>query len=161
MIEAPSNPVSLLRLGASTKQQIKSLVRGVIDGVDNGDISALETFLLLKAWEDVSEEIKKAVRSKAVAEASQYQGKLTLHGNELETFEAGTKYDYAATKDPIWPQLDAIANTAIERRKEREAFLRTIKPGDVTTAVDPESGEEVRLVPPPKTSTTTVKVTLK
>lgn len=159
MIEAPSNPVSLLRLGASTKQQIQSLVRGVIDGVDNGDISALETFLLLKAWEDVSEEIKKAVRSKAVAEASQYQGKLTLHGNELETFEAGTKYDYSVCSDTVWERLDADANTAIEKRKGREALLRALK--EPTTMVDELTGEVVTINPPLKTSTTTVKVTLK
>ncbi len=159
MNEAPSNPVSLLRLGASTKQQIQSLVRGVIDGVDKGDISALETFLLLKAWEDVSEEIKKAVRSKAVAEASQYQGKLTLHGNELETFEAGTKYDYSVCSDTVWERLDADANTAIEKRKGREALLRALK--EPTTMVDELTGEVVTINPPLKTSTTTVKVTLK
>jgi hypothetical protein len=160
--EAPSNPVSLLRLGASTSLQTKVLSQRIIEAVDNGDISALEVIALLKAWETASEIIKPAIRAKAVVEAEQHpQGKLTLYGNQIETVEAGTKYDYAASKDPIWPQLDAIANTAIERRKEREAFLRTIKPGDITTAVDPESGEEVRLVPPPKTSTTTVKVTLK
>jgi hypothetical protein len=159
--EAPSNPVSLLRLGASTKHQVQTLCNSVIEGVDNGDVSALEVFTYLNAWEDAAEKIKAAIRSKAVSEAAQHQGKLTLYGNQLETIEAGTKYDYAATKDPVWEQLNAIASTAIERRKEREAFLRTIKPGDITTAVDPESGEEVRLIPPPKTSTTTIKVTLK
>jgi hypothetical protein len=159
MSEAPSNPVSLLRLGASTKHQIQSLVKGVIEGVDNGDISALETFLLLKAWEDVGEEIKKAVRSKAVSEASQYQGKLTLYGNEIETFEAGTKYDYSKCGDTIWERLNADANTAIEKRKSREALLRSLK--EPETVIDAFTGEIVTINPPPKTSTTTVKITIK
>jgi hypothetical protein len=159
--EAPSNPVSLLRLGASTSSQIRSLAKGITEAVENGDIPALEVFMYLKAWEVASEEIKASIRSKAVSEAAQHQGKLTLYGNQIETFEAGTKYLYEKTGDPIWARLDADANTAIERRKEREAFLRTIKAEDIVMAVDPESGEEVRLKPAPKTSTTTVKITIK
>ena len=160
MIEAPSNPVSLLRLGASTKQQINTLSQGIIDSVNNGDISALEVTMLLKAWEDVSENIKSAIRKKAVSEADQHpNGKLTLFGNSVETFEAGTKYDYSKTGDTVWERLDSDANTAIEKRKQREALLRALK--EPTTLLDELTGEVVTVKPPPKTSTTTVKITLK
>lgn len=151
-----------LRSLATTSTQVDVFSDQLIQSVKSGEVSPLEVLIQLRAFEKVSERVLKEIRDNILTAAEKYEGSsFEMFGAKLDKSEAGTKYDYAATGDPIWEQLDAAANTAIERRKEREAFLRTIKAGDIVKAVDPESGEEVTLKPAPKTSTSIVKVSIR
>lgn len=151
-----------LRFLATTQTQIDVFSDGLIQSVKSGEVSPLEVLIQLRAFEKVSERVLKEIRENILTAADKYEGSsFEMFGAKLEKSEASTKYDYAACGDPIWERLDADANTAIERRKEREAFLRVIKAGDIVNVVDPGSGEEVTLKPAPKTSTSIVKVSIR
>lgn len=161
MTEA-TTATSVLKLNPSTKSQIASFSKQISESVEEGYSNPIEVLVQCRALEKLSEDILEKIKPHILKEADKYAEKsFDFLGNVLEKSEAGVKYNYAACGDPIWEQLDATANQAIDRRKEREAFLRTIKAGDLTKAVNPETGEEVTLKPAPKTSTSIVKVSLR
>lgn len=159
MNELPATAMGALRSLASTQVQVDVFSDQVIESVRSGEVDPLEVLVQIRAFEKSAERIVKELRDNFVTAASKHGGPFVLNGNKIEVSEAGVSYDYAATGDPVWSQCDAIANTAIERRKEREAFLRAIK--EPVTIVDEGSGEIVKVMPPPKRSTTTVKVSIR
>lgn len=151
-----------LRSLATTQTQIDVFSDGLIQSVKSGEVSPLEVLIQLRAFEKVSDRVLKEIRENILTAAEKYEGNsFEMFGAKLEKSEAGTKYDYAAAGDPIWERLDADANSAIERRKLRETFLRTITAEMVVNVADPETGEEVRLKPVPKTSTSIIKVSIR
>lgn len=160
MDNLPSTAMGALRSLASTQVQVDVFSDQVIESVRSGEVDPLEVLVQIRAFEKAAERIIKELRDNFVTAAARYNGvPFILNGNKIEVSEAGTSYNYADTGDPVWAQCDAIANTAIERRKEREAFLRAIK--EPVTIVDEGSGEIVKVMPPPKKSTTTVKVSIR
>lgn len=162
MTDQVSTAMGALRSLATTQVQVDVFSDQIIESVKNGEADPLEVLIQIRAFEKAADRILKEIRPNILTAADKFEEKtFTLYGNRLEKSESGVQYDYAKSDDPIWEQFDAAANTAIEQRKQREAFLRTIKASDVTKAVDPESGEEVTLKPVPKTSTSIVKVTIK
>lgn len=162
MTDQATTAMSVLELNPSTKSQIVSFSKQITDSIEDGHSNPLKILVQCRALEKLAEDVIEKIKTHVLKEADKYQEKsFDFLGNVLEKSEAGVKYNYAATGCPIWEQLDATANSAIERRKEREAFLRTIKAGDITKAVNPETGEEVTLKPCPKTSTSIVKVSLR
>jgi hypothetical protein len=161
MNDSPTTATALLRLNPSTKSQIASFRNQIVTAIEEGESNPLEVLVQCRAIEKAVEEILPKIQAYILKEADKYPEKsFDFLGNKLEKGEAGVKYNYAATNDPIWEQLDADVNTATDRRKEREAFLRAIKAGDIVKAVDPSTGEEVTLRPAPKTSTSIVKVSI-
>lgn len=81
---------------------------------------------------------------------------IEVNGAKLMQTEVGVKYDYEASGDPKWFDLDKQAKEIAEKKKEREKFLQSI-PYD-QGVVDPETG--VFITRPPKSSKTKVKVVL-
>lgn len=148
-----------LRSLASTQTQVDVFSDQIIEAVKSGNADPLEVKIQLNAMKLASERIWEEIKGDALTAAERYGKSFELYGNTLKIQEVGTKYDYAATGDPVWARLDAIANTAIESRKTREAFLRTIN--GIVRVVDEGTGEEVELRPAPKTSQTTVTVSIK
>ena len=162
MIEQPTNATGVLKLNPSTKSQIASFKKQIIESVQEGYSNPLEVLVQCRAIEKAVKELLPEIQNEILKEADKYQEKtFDFLGNSLEKSEAGVTYNYAGSGDPIWMHLDAEVMTATERRKDREAFLRTIKAGDITNAVDPATGQEVRLKPVPKTSTSIIKVSIK
>jgi len=162
MTDQPTTAIGALRSLASTQVQCDVFSDQIIQSVKSGEVDPLEVLVQIRAFEKAADRILKELRENFLTAAEKYSSNtFEFAGNKLERAEVGVSYDYAATGDPIWEQLDADANTAVERRKEREAFLRTIKPEMLVKAVDPSTGEEVALKPAPKKSTTTVKVSIR
>lgn len=77
-----------------------------------------------------------------------------INGAKLEQRETGVKYDYNASGDVVWMDLDKEIKDLIERRKDREKFLQNI-PYD-QGIVDPANGNFITR--PPKTSDSMVIV---
>jgi hypothetical protein len=154
--EAPSNPVSLLRLGASTSLQIDVFSDGIIQAVKQGEISAIEVLVQLKAFDKASGRILKEIQEHFVREAEKYpENSFTFNGNKIEKTEVGVKYDYSVCQDTEWERAHADEETAASKRQEREKFLKALtKP-----VVDPDTGAHI--YPPNKTGTTSLKVTIK
>jgi len=93
----------------------------------------------------------------AVLEAAEKYGKSFEHGNaKFAIRENGTRYDYSVCGDVEWEQLDSSMKMIAERKAARETFLKSIT-GEMT--VFGEDG--VQIMPPHKTSSTGVTITLK
>ncbi len=81
---------------------------------------------------------------------------ITIDGVEMSEMEAGVKYFYKDSGDPTWNDLNKEIEELTKKRKEREAFLRSL-PYEGT--VDPKTG--LYITPPPKQSTTVVSCKIK
>ena len=82
--------------------------------------------------------------------------KVEINGAILRSGEVGTKYDYKASGDPQWIDLDKQITELTEKRKQREKFLQAL---DENGTVDPGTGLFVNR--PPKSSHTKVLVTIR
>jgi len=91
-----------------------------------------------------------------LAEAEKYKEKTFEHLDcRFTVAETGVKYDYNATGDPVWIDLNNELTKLKETIKTREKFLQNAGTG----FVEPNSGLFVNT--PPRTSKTKVTVTLK
>ena len=84
-------------------------------------------------------------------------GKAEMIGMKLELAETGVKYDYSLNAK--WNEITAEIDALNEKRKKMEAFIKTLE--TMKTEVDPVTGEMIEWVPAPKSSTTTIKRTIK
>lgn len=159
-MSGPSNAMGVVRLFPSTQTQIDVFSDNIIQSVQNGEASPLETLVLLKALEKASERIMKEIRENVITAAEKYPERtFEFAGASIEKGEVGVKYDYATCGDPVYEQRQSIMDAAKTLVDERTAFLRTLK--EPITIVDEGSGEIVTIRPPQKTSTTSVKVTIR
>lgn len=154
-------PLSIIRLFETTKDQRSSFVVQIIDKLESGNADPLETHLQVKCMEETIKQITSNDTYKNyVLEAAQKEGKsFAFHNAKFEVKETGVKYDYSKCADPEYAELAAKMETLKEQVKAREAFLKTVPVSgmDIITT----DGEAVKVYPPSKTSTTSVAVTLK
>lgn len=83
----------------------------------------------------------------------------TPTGTKLEIAEVGTKYDFSKCNDKHFDLLEHQFNSLEEQLKERKEFLKKL-PSEGFEILDADSGEIVKLYPPSKSSTTSVKFTI-
>lgn len=159
MDQLPTTAMGALRSLATTQTQVDVFSDSIIQAVQQGEANPLEVLIQLRAMEKAIKRIIPEIKENTLREAEKYGRNFDLLGNNLKIQETGVEYDYAATGDPVWAKLDSIANTAIDNRKKREAFLRTIN--GIVRVTDEDTGEEIVLKPAPKTSQTTVTVSIK
>lgn len=156
----PSSAIGTLRLFATTQTQCDVFSDQLIESVKNGETNPIEVLVMLKAIEKVSDRVLKEIRENAVTEAAKHQGtSFEFNGCKIEKAELGTKYNYSICNDPVYTQRQILASDASKRLKEREDFLKALK--DPITALDEVTGEVYKIIPPLKTSTTGLKVTIK
>lgn len=152
--------LSTLSILPSNREQLKAFSRQLKDEILSGNTDPLKALVQLKFIEKMLEDILKdeELDHLFVKELENY-GKekvVQIAGAKLMQTEVGVKYDYEASGDPKWFDLDKQAKEIAERKKEREKFLQGI-PYDAGI-VDSDTG--VFITRPPKTSKTKVKVTL-
>lgn len=132
----------------------------LIEAVRSGEVSPLKLRVWVKVMETILERVNKETQSNQLTAAEKYPtGKIEEYGAVIERSEFGTKYDYAACGDTKWERLNVDFETAKSRLTEQEAYLRTIK--QPITVIDDLTGEVVTISPPPKRSTTGLKVSIK
>jgi hypothetical protein len=76
---------------------------------------------------------------------------------ELQVAEVGTKYDFTANAK--WNAIQSQINSLKEEQKNIESFCKSLKSKTIT--VDEETGESFEFYPPAKSSTTSIKKTIK
>ena len=141
-----------------TKASIKEQSIALLKDMDEGHITPLQLAAQLKFVEDIITNVKEELRQRVIAEQSKYgKERMTFHGATFDIKEAGIKYDFSKCEDDIWNDIEKKMQMLTERRKEREAFLKTLK--DRFTYVDESTGEIVTIYPPQKKSTTTYAIT--
>lgn len=159
MNQLPDNPMSMLRLMPSRVKEVATFAKGIVQSVKNGDASALETLVMLRALQLLSKEVIEQIEENIVNEANRHSEKsIDLYGARIDKGDVKTEYLYNTSGDSQWEELDAEINTLTARKKEREEFLRAIK--DPVLMVNKDGVEEL-VKPPVKRTKEGVKVYLK
>lgn len=165
------------------KTPVKISKSGVFDAASiihnkimEGEITAIQVAESLKYLEEIGKQLKEItdergynsftelVRDEIVTNSDDGKTFVTSNGTKMEICESPSQIDYAATGDPLWEYYKNEEKKIAEKRKEREAFLKTIRHSyNIGNILNPETGElyeNVELHPVVKTSTSIYKQTL-
>lgn len=159
MNQLPDNPMSMLRLMPSRVKEVATFAKGVIQSVKNGDANPLEALVMLKALQLLSKEVIEQIEDNILNEANRYNEKtIEMYGAKIDKCDVKTEYLYETSGDSQWEELDAEIKGLVEKKKQREEFLRAIKDPVVLVTKD---GEEEIVKPPVKRTKEGVRVYLK
>lgn len=143
-----------------TKENQKATAQTLVTKVVEGEADPIQVFSTVKALvECLTIFLKnKDVVDSTIAACERYGKTGALYnGANLCVAEVGVKYDYSACNDPEWEDLSKQRAELDAKIKARETFLRGI-PREATI-LNEDTGEITKVVPPIKTSSTSVKVT--
>lgn len=160
-----SAPVVVSKNGAA--QTAANFYQKIMDG----EVNAIDIVEAFKYVEDTYKALKSCtdengkngfsslVREEIQKNADDGKKYSSKNGTEFSLFEAGTKYDFSACKDPIWDSLQSQLEDLKDVIKDREDYLKTIKK-PTKVLLSEEDGEVVELLPCIKTSTSSFKAEL-
>lgn len=153
---ATTNDLSLFE---TSKAERQDFAQSVVNGLKEGHSDPLKVHLQVKCMEDLIKQITSHPDYKELTldEAAKYGKSFEMHNAKFEVKEMGVKYDYSACGDPIYNELSQKMAELEKEIKDRQAFLKAVKPGTEILVED----EVVILYPPVKTSTTSITVNLK
>jgi len=156
--------LSITHLGNTQFDKLsrQMMARQVINDLAEGNEDPVKIHYNIKCIEELIKLIlaDKEYKSILLFEAEKHGKTFDFENSKMEVKETGVKYDFHACGDPEWEKLEFEINILKDKQKEREQFLKTIRP-DGMNIFDPITGEAYTICPPIKTSTTTVTVTLK
>lgn len=155
----PTSALGTLKLLASTQTQIDVFSDQLINAVKYDGANPLEILIQLRAFEKMATRVIKEIMDNSVTLIDRYNGNTELFGNKLERAETGIKYDFKVCGDAVWEQRKSISESADRQLKEREDFLKALK--EPIQILVEETGELATVRPPLRTSTTSVKVTIR
>jgi hypothetical protein len=149
--------LSTINVLPSGKLEVAQFVRQIKSEILANDKNPLPILVQLKMAEKTIKEIltDDDIDNHFLKEFLLYDKdeKVIVSGAELRSGETGVKYDYKASGDLAWVDLDKQIVELTEKRKQREIFLVTLPDGGM---VDPDSG--LFITRPPKSSKTKVIV---
>ena len=147
--------LSTLSTLPSTKEELYKFSRMLKDEIIADDKETLQILGKLKIIEKVVKDIleDKEVKARFLRDRQAYSDKeiVKFNGIDFSVRETGVKYDYNASGDVKWMDLDAKIKDLTEARKEREKLLQNLPPEGM---VDPDNGNFITR--PPKSSETMV-----
>lgn len=148
---------STLALMPNTKQEILTFSEKLKEELQSGYVNPLDLLRGQKAIEKVFANIKEDLTKATREEAEKYGKSFEYKGSKIELAEVGVKYDYSECGDyELNEILEQIAKLE-EKKKAREAFLKTLKePMQIIT----KDGEPIEVYPPKKSSTSSIKITI-
>lgn len=139
-----------------SKESVHMLAEKIVKSVEDGFKRAVELSSKLDFISKVCLEAKNSLKEKTIKEVEQG---FSAKGYKVEVCEAGVSYDYSRCNDSEYKELIDRMNALQKRIKDREKFLKSLKP-EGFEYVDSETGEVIKLYPPVKKSTTTPRFTL-
>lgn len=150
--------LSTLSILPNTPEQVELFANKLNTELTSGSINPLELKVYQKSLEKIFEKIKEVLDPLVREEAEKYSAKnFQFRGVTVELSEVGTKYDYSNCGDAEWDKLNADAEKILEKKKNREVFLKGIK-GSLNI-IDADS-VPTTIYPPVKKSTSSVKITI-
>ena len=153
-----SNPIEALNVEALTKTEISNVAEQIAAGVEAGVEEPLDLIIKIDFLKKALEEAKKKILDDCLQELDLHPKEGTkIAGVQIQQVESGVKYDYSNCE--AWKERDQLVKDSTEFKKELESKLKGLKKPE--SILDEETGEVTRLVPPARTSTTTVKITFK
>lgn len=151
----PSNPLEVLNL--IDAKSCEQFAKDMAALVQQGHVDPIQVRVLMSAWEKAFKSLKTAIEPEVAREAEKHGKAFDFMGAKCEWVPTYTDYDYS--RDVTWGNLKQAVETATEKRKEREAFLKTVK--EPFKQVDEETGEVMQIYPPVKKQTEGLKITIK
>lgn len=146
--------LSALSILPTTKKESATFANMAINEILMDGKNAMEFDIRFKMLEDLIKLIRKDSRFKeaVIAELLKYPEKtVSFRGVD---FTKKTTRTYFYETDSKWTELKNQINELDEKRKDREAFLKTLK----DPVVDPETGEFVNPIRSQETETYSVKI---
>ncbi len=130
---------------------IDTLAKALIHEVAEGNVAEDKLFALGQKISLLGESIVSNVKNYVYGKTYCQKGdKYITDGVELTPSPLGTKYDYEMTGDPVYAELNEAFKKAEKAKKDREAFLKTLK--EPLNFVD-NDGVGHTIQPPVKTET--------
>jgi hypothetical protein len=143
---------------SANKAEMVGMVNRYLEEVAFSGGEPLKDLVLCRKYIFVLEELEKGLKGFAINELNTFDNKETeLADSVLKEVESGVKYDFSASD--AWVSQKKVVDEANAKLKEIEAFAKACK--EKTTIVDPSTGEVLDYFPPTKSSSTTIRVTLK
>lgn len=148
-----------LELFETTKEQRLQFVDALVGNLIVGNANPLKVHLQVKCLEDLIKQITSNpnYRELLLEESMKFGKSFEFQNAKFEIKEAGVKYDYSKTNDPIILKLLQEQEELEAKIKERQTFLKAIKNSLEVLIED----EVVTLYPPSKSSTTSITVNFK
>jgi hypothetical protein len=142
----------------ATKAERETFVQMCVDEITSGTRNPLQLEIMLKNMEDTIAAIRKRqeVKDLVLQEAEKYSEKTFSFMGAKVTKVERSKYFFNECGDSVYNDLVTKKSSLDEKIKERETFLKTIKPG--IEIADTETGEVIK--PPTTATTTSLTITL-
>lgn len=151
----------LASLYDADKKTIQGISKQIEQRVKDGELDSVKAFIHARKGTELFKDLEERLRPHMESDATVPAGEegLTMFNCHLQRADTGVKYDYAHCNDAIWNKLDADIKVLSEAKKEREAYLKSIKAK--TDELDEETGEAWSINPPIRTGRSGIKVSLK
>lgn len=142
------------------KQEISAMAQNMVHQSKESGDDTLSQLALASKFKHFFTEIESQLNKASIEDLRKFEnGKLSKHGVEFSITETGIKYDYSKTQK--WLDLQKQIDELIEKQKQVEKFCRALNAGQSLTEVDTETGEAFVFVGPSKSSTETIRKTIK
>lgn len=140
-----------------SKADLISASASAVNNFDESFSDPIKQLALISKFQVMLENMEKGIKEKSMTDLEKHGGKLSAFGIEFVIQEVGTKYDYSANQK--WVDLQNQIDELKAKQKEAENFCKNL-PSSIEV-LDSESGELITWHKPVKTSTTSIKKTIK
>jgi hypothetical protein len=142
-----------------TKARVQHYANALIAINEEGHVDTLTALARVEFMSQVIDAVKSKLRENATDEMylhNEAKTGIVRLGVTFKHKETGVRYDFSNT--PKWVEVKQMEDEVAEQRKTLENQLKTLS--KATTILDEETGELNQLVPPIKSSKTSVEITL-
>lgn len=160
MSDLPNTPNGVLKLFPSTSDEVNRFANRLIQSVKHEGENPLEILVQIRAMEKAFKIVTEKIKENYLNEADKYPGnEFEFKGNKVQKGDVKTEYDYSVTGDLDWEKYSVDEMTAVENRKRREGFLRSLD--GPLNMYDEDTGETWTIRPPVKKSVAGLKIFLR
>ncbi len=143
---------------SADRGELSSMVSSYLKELAINGGEPLNDLALCRKYIFVLEELEKGLKDYAISELNNFdKQEAEILGATLKVVEAGVKNDYSGTLP--WVNQKGIVDIETAKLKEIEAMTKALK--GKMTIVDEQTGETSEFYPPVKTSTTSIRITIK
>jgi hypothetical protein len=143
-----------------SKTSVEKVSSVIVTEYELGNLNPLRFLGRLEFLSQVIDKAKAEIREKSLSELEKYGSEtksgVKIDGISFKIKETGVRYDYSLTKS--WTDKKSEIDILTEELKAIEATLKSLK--SKATILDEETGELIELLPPIKTSKTSIEISL-
>ncbi|MCB0742865.1 MAG: hypothetical protein KDC67_03085 [Ignavibacteriae bacterium] len=145
-----------LKIEGISKDYIQQKTFDLVEMVKSGELDALTVLSSINGLEQICKNVRSGIMDDCIDQFENVGEKeLVLNNAKFVKKEVGVKYDFSNTE--YWNQLKDEENEAAKNRKDFEDKIKTFDKKAMITIDD----ELVEIMPPIRTSTTIIQVSIK